>query len=344
MAEITAKEIAQKLGISAAAVSMALNGKAGVSRQTRERILSEAVKHGYSVPGKTGAQKNNTINFLIYVGEGIASQTTFSTFVLQGVAARATELGYRVVVHYIYENKPIDEQFSMFTSDTSGVVLLGTDIDAKQRDDIGDKLNSNKAVPVVVVDNFVFAAYTDCVGNDNLYGAKSAVTHLIKKGHTRIGYLRSRQRISNFNDRELGVKIALNEHEEKNLQPLQVVDVDICSERAYYDIVQWTKNNEPATAFFAENDDIAATAIRAFTRCGYNVPKDISIIGFDNVPVGEMTYPALTTMHSYKERIGEIAVNLLQEKIVAGKTDDFGFSKIAVSMRLVERESVSEKN
>ncbi len=346
LAEITAKDIAKKLGLSPAAVSMALNGKTGVSRNTRERILSEAVKHGYKLPGKTAVGQNDTINFLIYVGVGIASQTTFSTFVLQGVATRANALGYRVMVHYIYEDKPIDEQLSQFMKDTCGVVFLGTDITEKQRDTIGKKLGKPGNIPIVVVDNFLFASYMDCVGNDNLYGAKAAVSYLIRCGHTQIGYLRSKQRIANFEDRELGVKLAIQEHRDLGIKPLQVVDVDIFADIAYTHLVDWASKNKPSTAYFAENDDIAATAIRAFRSCGYKVPQDVSIIGFDNVPVSEMTYPTLTTMHSYKDRIGELAVNMLHEKIgLSGDTGrDIGFSKVAVSMKLIERESVKNKN
>ncbi len=342
MAEITAKDIAGKLGLSTAAVSMALNGKPGVSRETRERVLSEAVKHGYQPPGKSARKQNDSICFLIYVGVGIASQTTFSTFVLQGVAARASKLGYRVVVHYLYEDRPIEEQFSSVIDDTCGIVLLGTDITEAQRDTISKNLYRDSNLPFVVVDNFLFASYVDCVGNDNLYASKSAVSHLIKCGHRNIGYLRSRQRIANFEDRELGVNLAMQENQHLNLAPLQVLDVDIFSDKAYNYIVNWAKKNTPPTAFFAENDDIAATAIRAFRSCGYEIPRDISIIGFDNVPVSEMTYPTITTMHSYKERIGEIAVNILHEKIQhpSSNQKDSGFSKIAVSLKLIERESI----
>jgi LacI family transcriptional regulator len=89
------------------------------------------------------------------------------------------------------------------------------------------------SVPVVVVDNFLFSAYTDCVGNDNTYGVKSAVSYLIECGHRKIGYLRSKQRVVNFDDRELGVQLSMTEHKELGLDPLQVIDVDISPDQAY---------------------------------------------------------------------------------------------------------------
>lgn len=347
---ITAKDIAERLGISAAAVSMALNGKSGVSEETRERVMAEAMKSGYNTPrsSRTGAYAKKTISFVIYVGVGVAEQTSFSTFILQGVEAGAKSLGYRVVVHYLYEDKSLEDQLSAITSDTCGLILLGTDITEAQRDVLSMQLYATIDIPVVVVDNFLFAAYVDCVGNDNMFGSKAAVSYLIRCGHRRIGYLRSKQRITNFEDREIGIQLALAEGKEYGLEPLQTVDVDISSEKAYHDIFAWLeKGNKPAGAYFAENDMLAAAAIRAFTACGYRVPEDISIIGFDDVPICEMIQPAITTMHSFKDRLGEISAKQLHERIVAGdtarSTNEKGAMKIAMSLSVKERESVKMK-
>ena len=108
MPEITAKDIAGQLGISTAAVSMALNGKPGVSSETRSKVLAAAAKIGYVTPKtrQSERQAKNIISFVIYVGIGVAEQTTFSTFVLRGAEAAAKSLGYRVLVHYFYANQP----------------------------------------------------------------------------------------------------------------------------------------------------------------------------------------------------------------------------------------------
>lgn len=348
MAHVTAREIAEHLGISAAAVSMALNGKRGVSEETRERVLAEAGRHGYSTPRAHRAKKTppvKTISFVIYVGAGVAAQTSFSTFVLQGVDAAAKEYGYRVLVHYFYSSHPIEQQLQTILADTSGVVLLGTDITHEQCELIMQRLPSEIRIPAVVVDNFLFASYVDCVGNDNMLGARSAVTYLLKCGHRKIGYIRSKQRIANFEDRDAGIRIALEEHDHLNPAPLQVVCVDIASEIAYSDMCRWLDaKNVPATAFFAENDVLAAAAIRALILHGYRVPEDVSIIGFDDVPICEMVSPNITTMHSFKERLGEFAVSLLHRRIQSGDTvfttRDTGPVKIAVATQVEERDSV----
>lgn len=349
MARITAKDIAKRLGISAAAVSMALNGKPGVSEETREQVFAEAEKYGYITPqaSRVGTGASSKISFVIYVGAGIAAQTTFSTFVLQGVEASAKKLGYRVILHYLYEDQPLEVQLSAIKDDTCGIILLGTDITEKQRDSIGAQLNSKINLPIVVVDNFLFAAYVDCVGNDNMFGSKAAVSYLLRCGHRSIGYLRSKQRITNFEDREVGIQLALAENKTMGLKPLQTIDVDISSEEAYRDVCQWlNQGGVPASAYFAENDVLAAAAIRAFSLNGYRVPDDVSIIGFDDVPICQMTQPTITTMHSFKELLGELSVNQLHQRILAGEAASLasktGCLKIALSLSVIERGSVKK--
>jgi len=201
------------------------------------------------------------------------------------------------------------------------------------------------SVPIVVVDNFLFSAYLDCVGNDNTYGVKSAISYLIGCGHRKIGYLRSKQRIVNFDDRELGIQLSLAEHKDLGLSPLTKIDVDISPDKAYQDIMSWlAAGNTPADAYFAENDMLAATFVRALKESGYRVPEDVSVIGFDDVQICEMIEPPITTMHAFKERLGRIAVNVLEFRIRSGDTAQTaaqtGLMKIALSLQLKERSSV----
>ncbi len=346
MPEITARDIASQLGISTAAVSMALNGKPGVSSETRSKVLAAAAKIGYVTPKtrQSERQAKNIISFVIYVGIGVAEQTTFSTFVLRGAEAAAKNLGYRVLVHYFYANQPWDEQIKRILSDACGVILLGTDITEPQRDAFFQFYHLGN-VPLIIVDNFLFSAYVDCVGNDNTYGVKAAVSYLIKCGHRSIGYLRSRQRIVNFDDRELGVQLSLNEHSELGLAPLQVLDVDISPDLAREDILSWlSAGNKPAGAYFCENDMLAAAFIRALKEKGYRVPGDVSVMGFDDVQICEMIEPPITTMHAFKERLGKIAVDLLHSRIETGDTlqtsRESGLMKVALSLQIKERMSV----
>lgn len=352
MSGITAKDLAKELGLSAAAVSLALNGKSGVSEKTRELVLAAAIKHGYAPPKSSGRILNTgkTICFMIYYEQsGVAEQTSFSTFVLKGIETGAKKYGYKTLFSYYHADQPFENQLDDTVSHgVSGIIILGTDMTELRKESITEFMSKYINVPVVIVDNFIFASYVDCVGNDNIFGAKSAVSYLIDQGHRKIGYLRSKQRITNYEDREIGIRLALSEHADLSLAPLQVVNVDIASERAYADLCDWLEGNpELPDAFFAENDVVAAASIRAFKTRGIRIPEDVSIIGFDDIPICEMMEPTITTMRSFKTRLGEIAVDVLQDRILAGETfqtaRENGLMKISLSTQIIERNSVRRK-
>lgn len=351
MPSITAKAIAQKLGLSTASVSVALNGKPGVSPATRERILAAAAELGYPASRAANAD-SKLLCFLIYVDQavGIAQESTFYTFVLKGVETAAKELGYRILIRYYYASQNFDSQMSDIVGDLSGLLILGTDMTVARREEIGELIGQvSLPFPIVILDNFIFSAYVDCVGNDNLYGAKSAMSYLIDQGHRRFGYLRARQRITNFDDRENGIRMAFGEHiSDPAAGALEIIDVDIAADKAYSDICSWLDRAVLLPdALFAENDVVAAAAIRAFNTRGIRVPQEISVMGFDDIPVCEMVEPTITTVHSFKERLGVEAVELLHRRIAKGENvqaaQASGVVKLSMSTRLVERKSVASK-
>lgn len=350
MAEITAKEIAKILGISPASVSFALNGKPGVSEATRTKIKQLAEELGYVPSRIQKPQDNPMICFLIYTDEkvAIAQESTFYTFVLKGVEAAAKEMGYRVMIRYLEAGADFFRQMEDILSDISGVILLGTDITPQRKGEITRFAGKNVGFPLVIVDNFIFSAYVDCVGNDNLYGAKSAVSYLIDRGHRRIGYLRANRRITNFDDREAGIRMAIAEHLGNAPQVLETIGVNVSAEGAYRDVCRWLENTSHLPdALFAENDVIAAAAIRALKLKGIRVPEDISVMGFDDIPVCEMVEPTITTVHSFKESLGREAVGLLHRRIITGQHGEqiraSGAIKLSLSTRIVERQSVRSK-
>lgn len=340
----TAKEIAAKLGVSPAAVSLAMNGKPGVSAATRERIIAEAIRVGYAVP-KSAAPVSN-IRYVIFLERGDAvKETSFYSIVLQGIEARAKTLGYSVFISYFYADGNWEEQVASICSDVAGLILLGTEVTERhvlKAQECGAK---RWDIPMVMVDNITDVTDIDCVVADNQGGAYKAVSYLLKKGHPDVGYLRSTARIGSFIARESGFRKARLAHGLSG-QP-ECVDISISSEQAFYDMKAWlSRGKTPPSAFFADNDIIAASCVRALKSCGYNVPEDVSVIGFDDMPICTMVSPPLTTMHISKELIGHIAMDYLHQRITDGahhlsdnRTDVF---QTRISTYIVKRESVAE--
>ena len=348
MSVVTAKEIAAKLNLSPSAVSLALNGKPGVSATTRALVLETAMRMGYSrLDSAGGAPVSRTICFVRYAGKivQIAEHTSFASFVLQGVEARATELGYSTQVRYLNAGDMYSPQTLDFIRNADGVIFLGTDITQAQLPELEQLFEVLGSTPMVVVDSAELSSRADCVINDCFGGAKAAAEFLIRTGHRRVGYVKAKQRIRNLDERERGVHTALAQAE---LPLAATIEVDISSEGAFQDFDAWIKGEPPLPdSLFAENDILAAAVIRSLKKHGYRVPDDISVIGFDDIPMCEMLDPPLTTVHAFKEELGIVAVEHLDRRIRRGEVPHqmtaIGRLTTTVSTSLIKRFSVKAR-
>lgn len=341
MADVTAKQIAQRLGISASAVSLALHGKPGVSSRTREQVLETALQMGYSPPARTAATGKKAVCYMIYVDPvvSIAEYSTFSSCVLQGVESAASALGYQTMIRYLRADGPLEAQAADILPSVDGIILLGTDITDACVPQLEKFLHAVDGVPVVVADSFLLSSRTDCVGSDGFAGAKQAAEYLLSRGNRSIGYLRSNQRIQNFDEREAGLRAALRQ---AGLEPASVIDLRISPEGAFADFSAWLDSGKPLPdALFAENDIVAAAALRALKSRGIDVPGRISVMGFDDVAICKMTDPPMTTVRLSKEQLGAVAMQLIHQRLhhtpgMAGPSH----MKIALSTELCIRGSV----
>lgn len=344
MPGVTAKDIAKKLGLSPAAVSLALNGKPGVSEDTRALVLETAMQMGYAkLETASATPTHKTLCFIRYAGAAIsiAEQTSFSSFVLQGAEARAAELGYTIQVRYYHIGELCNPQTLGLIRKADGIIFLGTDITKAQLPEIDQFFRSLDGAPVVVVDNFLLSGFADCVGNDAPGGARSAVEYLLKTGHKKIGYVRALPRIQNFLEREQGLQAALSE---AGQELACTINVDISSEGASRDFEAWlSRSPELPDALYTENDIVAAAVMRVLRKHGYRIPEDVSVVGFDDIPMCEMLDPPLATVRSYKEELGSVAVDLLHRRFDRSPSyaaADRAYLSTVLSTKFIRRASV----
>ena len=301
---------------------------------------------GY-ITQKSSAEAVPNIRYVIFLERGDAvRETSFYSIVLQGIEARAKEYGYNVLISYFDTSKDWNEQINVICKDISGLIVLGTEIKDRhiamaQAHGVG-RLD----LPLVMVDNATSLVDLDCVVADNRCGAYRAASYLLNKGYPDVGYLRSTVRIDSFDEREAGIIKARREWGLLKKSPTQCVDVGISSEQAFYDMSTWLdQGGKPLPALFADNDIIAASCIRALKSHGYQVPRDVSVVGFDDMPICTMVDPPLTTVHIAKELMGMLAMEILHQRIRDGgralcdeRTD---MLRTTISTHLVERESVA---
>lgn len=334
--EISAKELAQLINVSPATVSMVFNNKPGISEATRDLVLSTAAKYGYAPKSAPPASPSSRVIQLInYKKHGkIAADTPFFSQLTEGITQECCRRNCVLHISYFYENMDISAQLaSLKEVDCIGILLLATEM---QREDF--KKFRDFSVPIVVLDCYYDELKYDCVLINNIQGAFNATSYLIQCGHKKIGYLRSNLEISNFAERADGYYKALRANGISTSHPY-VHAISPTAEEGYQDMLTvLDAAPELADAYFADNDIIAAAAMKAFRERGRRLPEDISIIGFDDMPLCDMMIPSLSTMRVRKQELGAAAIARLMDRIADNKKE---YLKISMSTQLIKRESVS---
>lgn len=330
------KDISDMLNISPATVSLALNNKPGVSEETRQKILSVVEDMGYdtNILSKPALRNSKSIRFIVYKKHGlVVSNTPFFSTLMEGIDLEARKNGYNLVISYINESDNKAEILRIIEGNPlDGLIILATEMTSE---DI--KPFTKLGVPVVALDSYFDMEKIDTIVINNVQGAYEATKYLIDSGHSNIGYLKSSIWIKNFEERKYGFTKALSDNG-LTYNVKNVLNLEPTMEGAYTSMINILKNGTPLpTAFFADNDIIAFGTIKALRESGMHLPKQISIIGFDDMPFCEMIDPALTTMKVFKERMGALAVDRLINKIEKNICE---FIKLEISTVLIERKSV----
>lgn len=330
---ITAKEIAKQLNISEAAVSMALNNKTGVSTKRKNEIIAFAKQNGYDFSKIN--EKNITygnIALINYRKHGaVVADTPFFEKLTEGIIS-ACKLN-KVVLHTIFvDDENILEQLKTIKYSYLGLLVLGTEIHEKEL-----QLIANLNLPFVVIDTYFENLDMDYILINNIQGAYLATEYLIKKRKHQPGYLQSSYSILNFDERADGFYKAVRRN---GMSPSKSIvhKLSPSFDGAYFDMLALIEQgDELANCYFADNDLIATGAMRALKEAGYNVPKDIAVVGFDNIPLSSQIEPQLTTINVPKQQMGQIAVAQLLEKI---KNPTEVKTKTEIATGIVERQSV----
>jgi len=302
------KDIAEKAHVSMATVSLVLNRKPGISGQTREKILKIAKELNYKIPAVADHDKTKkgTIRFLKIAKHGHTVNRDHEVFIADytdGLSREAVLNGYRLEINTFRTSNMEELLNSIKDYDQEAIIALGTELDFE---DI-QHFNTLK-IPIVFIDTYFDFYNYDFIDMNNIDAVYKIIKYFVDNGHQEIGFVRSPVNVKNFRLREIGYKIALK-HFKIPYNEKQVFSVDSTIDGAYSDMLQILKKDiKPPQALFATNDIIAYGCIKALKERGYSIPEDISIIGFDDLPLSAVMDPPLTTLKVSKTRIGKIAM------------------------------------
>lgn len=334
MAKVTIQEIAEQLGISRFAVSRALSGGNGVSEETRARVRKMADKLGY-VPRNSKNQKRDgfkTRNILFMIRRDHLKDPNFWPMVIAG-AESATKKRHLNLIMAVVE--PEEECHGVlppvFSEGNIDGVLAVCDFHP-----LFLAAMSKQRQPVLLVDmegdgNF------DAVVIDDWLGGKIATEHLIKKGHREICFVGDLTMATSFYRRYLGYRYAMSQAGLAVRDTLSMGYV----ERNKAEFLRKLKETAGSVqGFICANDRMAINLIASLSEIGRSVPDDLSVVGFDNISPAVGSKPALTTIHVYKERIGERAVELLEWR---RNNPAYPRETISIGVKLIERSSVRDR-
>ena len=325
----TMKEIANRLGISVSTVSKGLNGASDISDELRQLVLDTAVEMGYST--KSSRKEENRKLCIFVENMNYEEIDEFGYEIVLGFKQSAFRGKWDVDIIPITPAFQLEEKYDTYLLKNGycGAFLMGMAL----HDEWMNQLH-HTTMPTVLLDNFIYDNPNVCyLGTDNYEGIDMAVKHLFSLGHQKIAFLNgslyslvSDQRLEAFEAsmKEVGLEVSEN----------LVAYGHFVSDSAQYHVPGFLAAG--ATAIVCGNDLIAKGVIDECVARGFRVPEDISVVGFDDIPVAATTTPPLTTIHQERVELGKCAYAVLKSLI-----NHISISKTLLRPRLVIRDSTT---
>lgn len=311
MTKFTIKEVANLAGVSQTAVSFILNGKPGVSDQTRRKVLKIIEQTNYKADRNSQrlALKKSFNICLAYLETSSPFDDLFYFEVAKGMLSKSSEFGYNIVLCKIeVENNNYKLPDVITSHDTDGIIIF-QDINPQIMFDI-----ESYGIPSVVVDSHIDLGQISSVSHDAEKYSFEGVSYLIESGHSKIGIIGSSYIPSFWIQCFSGYTKALEKHN-LMINPAWVLNTAANEDSAYQCMEKIINADSLPTAVFCGGDIFAIGAIRCLKDKGIRVPDEISIIGVDNIMLGRYIDPPLTTIDLNKTEMGEVAIGLLIKKI-----------------------------
>lgn len=324
---VTIKDIANKLGIAVSTVSKGLNNASDISDEMRQLVLDTAIEMGYTSK-KMRSQNSKKVCILIE-NMGYESIEQFGYEIIVGFKLSAARRKWDVTVVPTNLNMQTEEKYDtyMLRNGYSGAFLLGFTL----HDDWVKQLNKT-TFPTVLLDNYIENnPHVGYVGTDSYEGIDLAVHHLCNLGHKKIAFLNgSKNSMVSEQRRQAFVNSMIK---------YGLVPDDNLIQYGYY-VPDCAKDHVPlflqhgATAIMCASDLIATGVMAELTRYGLKVPDDISVIGFDDLPIASQLSPSLTTIRQDRTDLGKSAFLLLD-----GLVNGISTSKLLLRAKFITRES-----
>lgn len=313
MARPTLKDVAQRAGVTTATVSYTLSGKRPISEQTKRRVMEAIAELDY-VPNLDARSLSMRDSKLIGVvvpqtepGDRLMFQNAFYSEILGSIEYYARLEGY----HTLISATDANESYLTLAKkrNLDGIIVIGM-----YPDEFYQQMKKTQ-IPIVLIDSYCNDHYYHNIRIDDAYGSYLATRHMLENGHQHIAFFVGQLKENGvMKKRLLGYQQALRE-QGLPFREEYVFESQIDYSSGIELANKLIASGLPATGVVAAADILAIGAIKGFFESGKQIPKDYSVIGFDDVEVSQYLTPGLTTIRQQISLKGQKAVELLLKHI-----------------------------
>jgi len=327
------RDVAQHAGVSVTTVSHVINNTRPVSYELRMRVTEAMQELGYQTNILArGLRKGETLTVGVILPD---SANPFFAEVARGVEDASFMNGYSVILCNTDSNLEKERIYTdvLVKKQVDGILFIAAGLSTENIQSLLDR-----EMPLVIVDRQVPEVNVDCVLTNNRQGGYLAAHHLISLGHRRIGCIVGPENIRSSLERLTGYRDAIQEAGlpfDKTL----IVKGDFQYESGYEAAHRLLTIDDPPSAIFAFNDLMAVGALSYALEKGYPVPAGLSVVGFDDVRLAVYANPPITTVMQPKYEIGELATQILLERMKNPETDP---CRRMLETRLILRKSTAQ--
>jgi DNA-binding LacI/PurR family transcriptional regulator len=326
---MTIARIAEEAGVSIPTVSKVINGRSDVAVDTRERVEAIIRKHGYQRPDK-GLSRSNILELIFHELE-----SAWALEIIRGVEQVARENQMAVVLSELQGRHTPGRGWieGVLTRRPTGIISVFSDLSATQR----SKLDT-RGIPFVVVDPAGEPTQdTPSIGATNWSGGLAATRHLLELGHQRIAVISGPDEVLCSRARVDGYRAAV-ETAGLRVDPALVRHGDFHLEGGYEQGRQLLALADPPTAIFAGSDLQGLGVYEAAREAGLRIPEDLSVVGFDDLPVARWVGPPMTTI---RQPLLEMAAAGARLALDLARGEQPAHRRVELATSLVVRQSTA---
>ena len=310
----TIEDVAKLSGVSKATVSKVLNNSAKISKLVRKQVQEAAEKLDYRPSQIARSLKNKITKSIGLILPSITDP--FFAELIRGVYSVAAEKGYMIILCGSEENIRAEFSYIQMLEDiwVDGMIFSG----------IRGERDEDEQIRIVMI--------------DDKQAAFKATKYCLEMGHRKIGFIAAPLNVKIFSKRLEGYKKALQTFG-LDVDKKLIQEGDLSPQSGEIAVRYFLNCKQSPTAIFASTDMMAIGALKEIQKSGLNVPRDISLIGFDDIPLVSLITPSLTTIHAPSYEIGVEATKLLMREIEGKNTLQ---QKIILDTKLIVRDSTSK--